>query len=223
MRSIEIDEIRSAERIALPKGENNETYRRYFSEYTGIEIPMPPSGKLSARAGGQEFFWLRGIDIPGITDKGLVDVGLTGTDAFLDYEGYDNLRNETIGTEVCRLSVLTPPDKFESFRKSMSVERRYIVPMICLPTTRPRALERASCRMYYPFRACKFDISGSVEAYPELIGTNAVADLVKTGKTARANGLEEAWYIFGVFAEAIMQKDGRKQVVQAISPVPRRG
>jgi ATP phosphoribosyltransferase len=205
MKTINFDEVWSAERIAVPKGENNEAYRKAFQIVTDLEIPTPKPGKLSARSAGRQFFWLRGIDIPEKVDLGLVDVGLMGTDALLDYENYDNLRSRSLGPTACRFSVLTAPDKVESFRQFMSVERRYLVPMVWMPTSRPRALERISEAQDYPFRACGLKISGSVEAYAELTGAGAIAELTATGTQAAANDLAEAMKLFDICGELTMK------------------
>lgn len=205
INAINFKEVRSAERIAVPKGENNKAYRSAFQIATDIEIPTPKPGRLSARSAGRDFFWLRGIDIPEKVDRGLVDTGLMGTDALLDYEGYENLRSRSLGPTACRFAVLTPPDKVESFRQFMSVERRYLVLMLWLPTSRPRALERVSEAQDYPFRACELKISGSVEAYAALLGVNAIADLVATGTQAAANDLAEAMKLFDICGEVAMK------------------
>lgn len=197
--SVTLADIQSAETIGLPAGERGEAFQRIFTKVTGIEVPQPPPGKLWARAGGQDFVFLRNMDMPDRVQEGLIDVGVFGTDA--EYENGDPAKlviEELSDEELCRFSVLTSPDEVESFRRFMSVERRYAVPTTWLPTSLPRALERAA-RMYdYPFRACSLKIGGKVEAYARLMGAKALADRVQTLNSARQNGLDEAFKIFPV-------------------------
>lgn len=201
-----LNTIYSAERIALPKGENGEIFRQNFRSFTNIDIPEPLPRKYSAKAGGKQFFWLRAMDIAMATDRGLVDVGVTGTDGRLEYERDESLKTQTLGSEICRLSILTLPNKVDKFKEFMGVERRFLVPLVWLPTSRPRTLEKISQGRDFPFRACCLPIGGSVEAYAELTGAAAVADLVDSGRTARANGLVEAFKVGGIYTEVLTQK-----------------
>ncbi|HWB39495.1 MAG TPA: hypothetical protein VG604_04655 [Candidatus Saccharimonadales bacterium] len=209
MKTIDVNEVFASERIALPKGENNEAFRQAFAAYVDFDIPtLSDPRRLSIKSEGREFYWLRGIDIPEKVERGLVDAAVMGTDALLNYKNYEALRSRTIGDPVCKFSVLTAPEDVEKFDELFRKrERRYALPMVWLPTSRPEALERISRWRDLPFRAYDLAISGSVEAYARMVPGNraAVADLVKEGNTAQANGLAEAMKLFDVSPEVVMR------------------
>lgn len=208
MKQLTNNEVLQAERIAIPKGEANEVFRLAFTEWANIEIPEPDQGGgLSASSGGRTFWFLRAMDIPSVAAAGLVDIGVCGTDALYDNEKFEQLRYTTLGEEVCRFSVLTKPEEVGSFRQFMSVDRRYDVPLLRLPTSRPRALERVSRYGDFPFRACLVPIGGSVEAYASLLGARAVADIVDSGDTAKANNLSEAYQLLGISPEIVAKAE----------------
>jgi len=179
----------AAETIGLPKGENNEVFRQTFQEATQIEIPITKDGSLSATSAGKRFSFLRGVDIPARIDEGLIDLGVAGTDAFLEFEKWNNLSTEEIGEAVCRFSVLANKEMGAKLGRLFS--GRPTSSMVLLPTSRRRMLNMLAAIKDLPVAAMDLSITGSVEEYANLTGSGAVADIVGTGRTARAQGLDE--------------------------------
>jgi ATP phosphoribosyltransferase len=211
--NISPQEVRAATTIAVAKGNDNVQFRETFAQWADFELPpMPPDDRYDVYSEGKRIYYLRGLDIPDRVAEGDVEVGLTGLDAVMESIYYDQLRTQALGATVCRFSVLTKPEDVDSFRRFMSVERRFLVPMLWLPTSRPVGLERISAARDYPFRACGKKISGAVEAYTAMTGARAVADIVQSGRRSKANGLDEALTLYDVNGQVIMRRTNSQEL-----------
>lgn len=197
--------IANARRIAVPKGENSSDYRKAFERFSGIEIPPPGPRELKSTADGVDFYWLRALDIPRVVASGRVDVGVTGTDAVMDFEAPNAIRSQTIGRESCRFSLLATSEGNEWLRRLLSTDRRYTVPVdVPVITSLPRMFERTARSLDLPFRATSMPVGGSVEIYPDLFGLPVVADIVREGKTAAAQGLIENYTLASIAPEVVV-------------------
>lgn len=183
--------VNGAERIGVPNGENNEAYRRTFEAVTGIEIPFTKGRRLDAKSQGRQFFLFKGMDIPARVDDGLIDIGITGTDTILETALWGKIRSQNIGDMICRFSILANPATKDEINRLLTNRPRFS--LFELPTSRPRMLNGVASFYDLPFVAMDIEINGCVEAYAEATGVGAVADLVQTGETARANDLEEVY------------------------------
>lgn len=181
--------VSSAERIGLPKGEANENYRKTFEQETQLELPITKGRKLSAKSQGRTFFFLRSMDMPARVDEGLIDIGICGTDAFLEYPKRANICSQEIGEIICRFSILAFPRVRQRIDNLLNQRAGY--GFMQLPTSRPNMLNLIAAGRDLPFAALDKVITGSVEEYPELTGIGAAADIVSTGETYRDNGLIE--------------------------------
>lgn len=205
MNYIEI--MRGAETIGLPKGENSRAYRRAFQDKSGLEIPITNSGQLSAMSQGRKFFWLRPLDIPARVDEKWLDIGIVGSDAYMEYLYKGRLCARDIGDAACRFSVLARPDKVQAVETAIASDRRYSSSMQPIPTSYPRMLNAIASWRDLPFTALGLDIQGSVEAYAELTGIGVVADIVDTGETAQANNLREVFKLCDIAPQLIVRTD----------------
>ncbi len=208
MSELEINpsDLANVERIAVPRGENSKKYRQAFMEFSGITIPEPADMRqLITRAGNIDFFWLRSLDIPQVVADGRVDVGITGTDGVLDFDKPEAIRSQRIGETVCRYSLLATPEGDQWLNGVFAVERRYFAPMARIPTSLPRMFDRLARSDDMPFRPYPLRIGGSVEAYAQLLGAPAVADIVQSGETSKLNGLIESRVIRNIGPEAVMR------------------
>lgn len=207
MNIIDPSVVANAKRIAIPKGENSKDYRDAFEQFCNIEIPSPKPRALKSSSNGQEFYWLRAMDIPKVVAERRVDVGVCGSDAIMEYGVPKDIRFLKIGGEVCRFSLLATSEGNEWLDRLLSVDRRYNVPVdVPIVTSLPRMFDTIARESDLPFRTSTIQIGGSVEIYPDLFGLPVVADIIREGKTASAQGLIENLKLAAIMPEIVVAK-----------------
>jgi len=117
-------------------------------------------------------------DIPQYLDRGNVDIGITGEDMIAESNADVQLELE-LGFGKCRLCVLGPKGKYRSIQQLHGCT---------IGTSFPHATKKYFSQHGIDVRVQ--DISGSVEIACPLGLADAVVDLVETGTTMRAAGLE---------------------------------
>jgi ATP phosphoribosyltransferase len=195
-------------RIAVPnKGSLAETAAEMLSEagYTGRRDPRALSA--SDARNDVEFFYLRPRDIATYVGSGALDVGITGRDLLLD--------SASAAAEISSL------DFGQSTFRFAAVPGRF---------TKLSDLEGERVATSYPGLVRDFlaangvtahlvGLDGAVESAVKLGVADAVADVVSTGSTLRAQGLE----IFGpVILESTAVLISAKADVPGIATLQRR-
>lgn len=169
-------------RIAVPnKGSLSETAAEMLIEagYVGRR-DLRALSALDAR-NDVEFFYLRPRDIATYVGSGALDVGITGRDLLLDSRSpAQEIASLDFGESTFRFA--GPPGRFASLEdlKGMRVATSY-------PALVGDFLARAGVQVIM------VSLDGAVESAVKLGVADAVADVVSTGSTLRAQGLE----IFG--------------------------
>jgi ATP phosphoribosyltransferase len=122
----------------------------------------------------------RSVDLPHLVARGIVDVGITGSDYVFE-SGEDLTQIEDLALITGRICLLSPsgeiprPPGGEAFR---------------IITQYPR--HASSFRDQEGLAAEIFSVSGAGELYPQFGLSHASVDCVVTGQTARQNGLKIA-------------------------------
>lgn len=169
-------------RIAVPnKGSLSETAAEMLHEagYAGRRDPRALSA-LDAR-NDVEFFYLRPRDIATYVGSGALDVGITGRDLLLDSRSdAKEIASLDFGESTFRFAA--PPGRFESLADLAGVR---------VATSYPGLVSDFLARHGVDVSVVALD--GAVESAVKLGVADAVADVVSTGSTLRAQGLE----IFG--------------------------
>ena len=132
---------------------------------------------------------VRDDDIPGLLMDGICDLGIVGENVAEEERlerrragepaNFHVLKNLDFG--ACRLSLAIP--EHESYAGPQDLAGKRIA------TSYPRLTERFFAKQQIDARIVK--LSGSVEIAPSLGTADAIADLVSTGSTLRANHLRE--------------------------------
>ena len=163
---------------------------------------------------------VRDDDIPGLVMDGVVDLGFIGEneleEKMLERQSsgkkFDYQVLKTLDYGGCRLSIAVPKE-FE-YHSIASLTGKTVA------TTYPYLLERyfaekqidASCVM----------LTGSVEVAPRAGLADAICDLVSSGATLEANGLQEEEVIFRSKAVLIQRpqplSDNKQQLVDTLLP-----
>ena len=117
-------------------------------------------------------------DIPQYLDRGNVDIGITGEDMIAESNA-DIAKELELGFGKCRLCVLGPKGKFRSVRELHGKTVGTSFPVMAKRFFKSQGIDVQIQK-----------ISGSVEIACPLGLADAVVDLVETGTTMRAAGLE---------------------------------
>ncbi|MDH6180962.1 ATP phosphoribosyltransferase [Microbacteriaceae bacterium SG_E_30_P1] len=169
-------------RIAVPnKGSLSETAAEMLQEagYTGRRDPRALSA-LDAR-NDVEFFYLRPRDIATYVGSGALDVGITGRDLLLDSRSEaQEISTLDFGESTFRFAAI--PGRFTELADLEGVR---------VATSYPGLVGDFLAR--HGVSVTMVSLDGAVESAVKLGVADAVADVVSTGSTLRAQGLE----IFG--------------------------
>lgn len=131
-----------------------------------------------------ELLLLRDDDIPEYVQDGICDLGFVGANEVFEKDADVNvLRGLNYGN--CRLSIAAPKDG--ELQQAADFEDKTIATSYPYLTNKFFADKGIAVNLV--------EISGAVEITPQLEVADAISDLVSTGGTLRANGLEELFTI----------------------------
>jgi ATP phosphoribosyltransferase len=200
-----IDALRSAETILIPKGEDMQAAIDGLATVCGIEAPPYQEDRDLIVSEGRTFGYAKGIDIPVWVAQGWADAGVAGTDSCIEYTRQTAISWQEIGEPMCRYSVLITAGTTDSFDYRLTDAQwdGRASRAIAVPATRPQTL-RAS-RGDLPLEPMDVPIRGSGELAVRLSRVGAGADLVKTGQTAEKAGLEEYVKLRDIYAALVVR------------------
>ena len=178
----------------------------------GIELDEDPdtSRRLSIRTSLEDVrvLVLRAQDVPTFVEHGAADLGITGKDVLLEHQGAGLYEPLDLGIARCRLVLAERPD-VRPTRPRPRVATKYV------ETTRRffagKGVQAEIIRLY-----------GSMEIAPAVGLADCIVDLVDTGATLAANGLEVREEIAPVSARLIVNKAAMKLSHRRISSLVER-
>lgn len=135
---------------------------------------------------------LRGSDVPTYVQYGAADIGVTGKDLLLEHQGggyYDPL---DLGIARCRLMTAVPVG-VSSSQGRLRVATKYV----------------NIARQFYAQKGTQADLIklyGAMELAPILDLADEIVDIVDTGNTLKANGLQSRHKIADISARLIVNK-----------------
>ena len=147
--------------------------------------------------GGHKIIVVRSSDVPAYVENGIADIGITGKDTILEsdsQQGFYELLDLEIG--ICRLSIaglvgaeeplydLRVATKFAKTAKSFFEDAGREVSVIKL--------------------------SGALEIAPVLGLADVIVDIVESGNTLKANGLEEREKLYDISSRLIVNRASMK-------------
>ncbi|MBD2778973.1 ATP phosphoribosyltransferase [Xenorhabdus szentirmaii] len=193
-------------RIAIQKSGRLSDESRTLLARCGIKINLQQQ-RLIAFAENMpiDILRVRDDDIPGLIMDGVVDLGIIGENVLEEEllnrqaQGekpcYTMLRRLDFGE--CRLSLAAPFDFDYTGVECLQDSR--------IATSYPYLLKRYLDQKNIRFKPCL--LNGSVEVAPRAGLADAICDLVSTGATLEANGLQEVEVIYRSKA-CLIQRDG---------------
>jgi len=145
---------------------------------------------------------VRATDVPTYVEHGAADLGVAGKDVLMEHEG-DNLY-EPVDLKIarCRMMVAGRP------HRSPPGRRRRIATKYVRSTRRHFAAKGEQVEI--------IKLYGSMELAPLVGLADAIVDLVDTGNTLRANGLEPLEHIADISSRLVVNKASLKIKTAAV-------
>ena len=140
---------------------------------------------------------VRGADVPAYVENGIADIGITGKDTILECNsslGFYELLDLQIG--ICRISVAGLVGELEPER-GLRVATKF-------PKIARGHYERVGKEISL------IKLSGALEIAPLLGLADVIVDIVESGNTLRANGLEEKMKLVDISARLIANRASMK-------------
>lgn len=180
--------------IALAKGRIHKAVMKYLAD-SGYEFPTysEESRRLIFEdAKGQlKVTLVKSPDVAVYVERGAADVGIVGKDVLLEEApGADVYEVMDLGIGCCRMAVAGIAGKKVDMNKRITIGTKY-----------PRI-----ARSYFEANHHSVDIiklNGSVELAPIVGLSDVIVDIVETGNTLKANGLEVFNYFMDFSARMI--------------------
>jgi ATP phosphoribosyltransferase len=170
-------------RVALPKGRLFGPSASLFARLGCLGLAQLASSRRLRHEepeAGYSFILVKPVDVPTYVEYGAADLGIVGQDVLreLERDVYEPLR---LGFGGCRLVVAAPPSL-----AATDLARR---PILRVATQYPRL-----ARQHFLSRGLSVEVitlAGSVELAPQVGLADLIVDLVDSGRTLVANGLQE--------------------------------
>ncbi|MGD8998840.1 MAG: ATP phosphoribosyltransferase [Granulosicoccaceae bacterium] len=155
---------------------------------------------------------IRATDVPVFVNYGAADLGITGKDTLMEYEGSELYEPLDLKISPCKLMVAGPQGKdFLSKQGRLRVATKYV----------------HTARRYFAAQGRQVEVIklyGSMELAPLVGLADCIVDLVDTGNTLKANGLEATDHICDISSRLIVNKASMKmkharikQIIEQIS------
>lgn len=185
--------------IAVSKGRIFEDCMPFLRE-AGIELIDDPKTTrkliLDTTRSDVRLIIIRATDVPTFVEYGAADLGVAGKDVLLEH-GADSLYEPLdLNIARCRLMTATPVNMLE-IPKRVRVATKYV----------------KTAQQYFASRGIQAEIIklyGSMELAPLVGLADCIVDLVDTGNTLKANGLEPRDLIMDISSRLVVNKASMK-------------
>lgn len=148
---------------------------------------------------------LRGIDVPTYVQFGAADIGVSGKDTLMEHGGEGFYEPVDLGIARCNLMTAGEVGKAR-VNGRIRVATKYV----------------SVARRFYAEQGRQADIIklyGAMELAPILELADEIVDIVDTGNTLRANGLEPLQHIASISSRLIVNKAAMKTKHVLIQPL----
>ena len=147
---------------------------------------------FSTNKANMRLILLRGSDVPTYVQYGAADIGVTGKDLLLEHQGSGYYEPLDLGIAKCRLMTAVPVG-VSSSQGRLRVATKYV----------------NIARQFYAQKGTHADLIklyGAMELAPILDLADEIVDIVDTGITLKANGLQSRHKIADISARLIVNK-----------------
>ena len=216
------NDISGAEIYLVPDGRDTDACTDAFQEMYDIEVPTFEPRSYEATTQGRTFVQVKGKDVPELIANGFGDVGITGSDSCYEYlleqdtmyllgsgSKMPAINFQEIGEAMCKFSLLAFPEVAKLYKDGPPGYIRGGGSFRPVVTSYPnwlRGLSGGSERsVLWPL---PIRVRGKIEGMLQLTGVDFAADIVSTGDTAAANGLEECFALSEVKPVVVVKPEG---------------
>ena len=148
---------------------------------------------------------LRGSDVPTYVQFGKADIGITGKDGLLEHRGDGYYEPLDLGIAKCKLMTAAPVG-YKPSTGRLRVATKYT----------------KVAREYYAQQGRQIDLIklyGAMELAPVMDLADEIVDIVDTGNTLKANGLEAREMITDISSRVIVNKAAMKTKYPVIKEI----
>jgi len=148
---------------------------------------------------------IRATDVPTFVEYGAADLGIAGKDVLLEHGAESLYEPLDLNIACCRLMTAAPKDA-PDISGRIRVATKYV----------------KTAQRYFAGRGIQAEIIklyGSMELAPLVGLADCIVDLVDTGNTLKANGLEPRDLIMNISSRLVVNKAAMKMKHQAIQPL----
>jgi ATP phosphoribosyltransferase len=148
---------------------------------------------------------LRGSDVPTYVQFGKADIGIAGKDGLLEHQGDGYYEPVDLGIAKCKLMTAAPVG-YERSVGRLRVATKYT----------------KVAREYYAQQGRQIDLIklyGAMELAPVMDLADEIVDIVDTGNTLKANGLEAREMIADISSRVIVNKAAMKTKYTVIKEI----
>ena len=139
---------------------------------------------------------VRAADVPTYVEYGAADLGITGKDVLMEHNSGDYYEILDLGISKCRMMVASKVG-FKATSSSIRVATKY--PTVAEKYFASKGMQAEIIKLY-----------GSMELAPSFGLADQIVDLVDTGATLRANGLEPRELISEISSYLIVNRASMK-------------
>jgi ATP phosphoribosyltransferase len=195
--------------IALPKGRLQRPVLERFAAAGIVPDEEPGSSRKLIIAAGRSarFVILKDADVPLYVERGAADLGVCGLDQVLE-SGADLMVPLDFGFGKCRLCLAAPRESSVTAElgRSLRVASKF-----------PRLTAQWFARRGVPVDVVH--LSGSVELAAVSGLTDAIVDLVESGRTLAENGLTVVDELLAVSARLVVNRAAYRLKVEELLPL----
>jgi ATP phosphoribosyltransferase len=198
--------------LALPTGRIFEETAALLSS-RGMNLPggLRTGRRLRVEAEPFTLVLAKDRDVPTYVEHGVADAGIVGADV-LSESRPDVFEPLDLGIGACRMVVARPASRPSGFYRDLSVVR--------VATKYPSVTTRFFHARGIPVEV--IPLAGSVELAPLLGLADCIVDLVQSGGTLAANGLEVDEVLFSSTARLIVNRASFRLKTEALRDLVRR-
>lgn len=185
--------------IAVSKGRIYEEALPLLAEAGIVPIDDPKKSRkliLATTRADVQLVIIRATDVPTFVEYGAADLGIAGKDVLLEHGAESLYEPLDLKIAYCRLMTATPRELTE-LPKRLRVATKYV----------------KTAQSYFASRGIQAEIIklyGSMELAPLVGLADCIVDLVDTGNTLKANGLEPRDLIIEISSRLIVNKAAMK-------------
>ncbi|MEM1020851.1 MAG: ATP phosphoribosyltransferase, partial [Pseudomonadota bacterium] len=156
---------------------------------------------------GLSIIRVRAFDVATFVAFGAAHLGIAGNDVLLEFDYPELYAPVDLGIGVCRISIAEPKDREKATSLTSHVRIATKYPNITSRFFAQRGLQ-AEC----------IKLNGAMELAPSLGLAPRIVDLVSTGGTLKANGLEEVEVLHHVTSRLIVNRAAYKTQAAQVAP-----